>query len=86
MRGASPYPTQPEARGRFVNRRLKLLRNLILWRKHASDLFGVGNLIGHLLESSLVIINGRMDEPEKAALKIKLTNMVPVELLPAVYK
>jgi len=86
LRGASPYPTKEEARQRFINRRLKLLRNLLLWRKHAGDLFGTGNLIGHLVDGSLTAFYGQMDEVGKNLLGSKLKEMLPAELLPAMYK
>ena len=86
MRGASPYPTQEEARRRFTNRRLKLLQNALLWRKHAGELFGIGNLISHLIEDSVSAFQGRMNDLEKEGVKNKLRNMVPSELLPAAFK
>jgi hypothetical protein len=86
VRGASPYPTQQEARRRFVNRRFKLLRNTLIWKRHAGDLFGIGNTIGYLIESSLTVVYGRMDDIEKSMLKSKLKDSVPAELLPAIYK
>ncbi|TFK73624.1 hypothetical protein BDN72DRAFT_893804 [Pluteus cervinus] len=45
-------PFNPEAipaRQRFVARRIKLLRNLIRWRKYAGERFGLGRLVDRIL-------------------------------------
>jgi GC-rich sequence DNA-binding factor len=82
VRGVSPYPTPDAALKCFMNRRFKLLHNLLLWRKHAGDLFGVGNLIGQLIDRSMVPILKKSSEVGANILRRKLQDIVPEELLP----
>ena len=47
----------PEAipgRRRFLSRRVKLLRNVLRWRKYAGELFGLGLLIRRLVEGCIL--------------------------------
>lgn len=47
-------PEAITARRRFLARRVKLLRNLLRWRKYAGDRFGLGLLVGRLVEASIL--------------------------------
>lgn len=47
-------PASIPARRRFLNRRMKLLSNLLRWRKYMGERFGVGILIGRLVERSII--------------------------------
>ncbi len=47
-------PAAIPARRRFLTRRYKLLRNLVQWRKHAGDRYGLGTLVIRLVTSSML--------------------------------
>ena len=47
-------PQAIPARRRFLARRYKLLRNVLQWRKHAGDRYGLGNLATRLVTSSMI--------------------------------
>lgn len=47
-------PDAIPARKRFLNRRVKLLGSLLRWRKYSGDRFGLGILIGKLVERSII--------------------------------
>ena len=47
-------PAAIPARRRFLTRQYKLLRNLVQWRKHAGDRFGLGSLVSKLLHEVLL--------------------------------
>lgn len=47
-------PDAIPSRKRFLNRRVKLLSSLLLWRKYGGDSFGLGILIGKLVERSII--------------------------------
>ena len=47
-------PQAIPARRRFLARRHKLLRNILQWRKHAGDRYGLSNLVTRLVISSMV--------------------------------
>lgn len=49
-------PQAPPARRRFLARRLKLLRNLVRWRKYSGERFGVGELVTQLLRDCMLPI------------------------------
>lgn len=46
-------PASIPARSRFLNRRTKLLRNLIKWRKYSGERFGIGDTIRRLVDESI---------------------------------
>ncbi|KAJ7818525.1 nineteen complex-related protein 2-domain-containing protein [Mycena olivaceomarginata] len=54
-------PASIPARTRFLNRRTKLLRNLIKWRKYAGERFGIGESISRLADSICVTAQGGWD-------------------------
>src|ERR1700744_3180717 len=82
VRGMSPYPTQQMACKRFINRRIKLLSNMMRWRKHAGDLYGIGNSIGELVERCLVPVLFKVKDVEGLGLKRQLREMIPKEVQP----
>jgi GC-rich sequence DNA-binding factor len=41
-------------RRRFLSRRVKLLKNLLRWRKYTGERFGLGLLIGRLVEGCIL--------------------------------
>lgn len=47
-------PEAVYARKRFLNRRVKLLGNLMRWRKYSGEQFGLGLLVGKLVERSII--------------------------------
>ena len=56
---ARPPAFDPEtipARRRFLAKRVKLLQNLMRWRKHTGDRFGVGSLATRLVDLCIVDI------------------------------
>ncbi|KAJ7816924.1 nineteen complex-related protein 2-domain-containing protein [Mycena olivaceomarginata] len=54
-------PASIPARTRFLNRRTKLLRNLIKWRKYVGERFGIGESISRLADSICVTAQGSWD-------------------------
>lgn len=58
LNGDRPLPAfDPEAipaRTRYLNRRVKLLRNLLRWRKYAGGRLGLNALVSHLVEGCIV--------------------------------
>jgi len=55
-----PAPFDPEAipaRKRFLNRRLKLLRNLWRWRKYTGEKIGVDTLLKRLVEGGIMKVS-----------------------------
>jgi GC-rich sequence DNA-binding factor len=49
-------PDAIPARRRFLNRRLKLVKNLLRWRKYTGERFGLGGMLARLIEHSIVPI------------------------------
>jgi len=49
-------PDAIPARRRFLNRRLKLAKNLLRWRKYTGERFGLGGMLARLIERSIVPI------------------------------
>jgi GC-rich sequence DNA-binding factor len=55
--GAAAFdPASIPARTRFLNRRTKLLRNIIKWRKYTGERFGIRESISRLVEGSIADI------------------------------
>lgn len=67
-------PDAIPARKRFLNRRIKLLKNLLSWRKYSGERFGLGILVGRLVERSIInVAEGGWDVGgEEAAKKVSL--------------
>ena len=54
-RGAFAFdPEAIPARRRFLARRIKLLQNLLSWRKHIGERFGIGPLATRFIEGCVV--------------------------------
>jgi GC-rich sequence DNA-binding factor len=49
-------PDAIPARRRFLNRRVKLVKNLLRWRKYTGERFGLGVMLARLIELSVVPI------------------------------
>jgi GC-rich sequence DNA-binding factor len=47
-------PESIPARRRFLAKRVKLLQNLMRWRKHTGERFGIGSLATRLVDSCVV--------------------------------
>ncbi|KAJ6621800.1 nineteen complex-related protein 2-domain-containing protein [Mycena sp. CBHHK59/15] len=55
--GAAGFnPDSIPARTRFLNRRTKLLRNLLKWRKYTGERFGIGQAISRLVDGCMTDI------------------------------
>jgi len=49
-------PDAIPARRRFLNRRVKLVKSLLRWRKYTGERFGLGMMLAQLMERSIVPI------------------------------
>lgn len=55
--GMSPFnPQAIPARKRFLARRVKLLQNILRWRKHAGEQFGLSSIVKRLVENCFLSI------------------------------
>ncbi|EJD50811.1 hypothetical protein AURDEDRAFT_143230 [Auricularia subglabra TFB-10046 SS5] len=78
-------PQAPPARRRFLARRLKLLRNVVRWRKYTGEKFGVGELATQILRECMLPVAesgwdvGGEDIMRKAIAGLP-GELVPVEL------
>lgn len=55
--GASSFnPETIPARRRFLARRVKLLRNILRWRKHSGERFGISLMAERLIERCILIV------------------------------
>ncbi|KAH7098970.1 nineteen complex-related protein 2-domain-containing protein [Auriculariales sp. MPI-PUGE-AT-0066] len=78
-------PQAPPARRRFLARRLKLLRNLVRWRKYSGERFGAGELVTRLLQEGMLPVAesgwdvGGGDVLRKAILGLP-QELIPTEL------
>ncbi|KAJ7021614.1 nineteen complex-related protein 2-domain-containing protein [Mycena alexandri] len=54
-------PLSIPARTRFLNRRMKLLRNLVKWRKYAGERLGIGESVTRLVEGISDVARGGWD-------------------------
>lgn len=90
LKGMDPYPTVVVARNRFLARRFKLLKNLLMWRKVVGDMYGVGSLVGEVVERLVEPViqgemrRGGMGELEGNVLRRKVRDLVPGELMPKI--
>ena len=55
---------------------------MMRWRKHAGDLYGIGNSIGELVERCLVPVLFKVKDVEGLELKRQLREMIPKEVQP----
>ncbi|PPQ72250.1 hypothetical protein CVT26_006977, partial [Gymnopilus dilepis] len=49
-------PLAIPSRRRFLNRNVKLLKNLLRWRKYGKERFGLGGLVTRLVERSILVV------------------------------
>ncbi|GLB38206.1 putative nineteen complex-related protein 2 [Lyophyllum shimeji] len=75
-------PEAIPARRRFLARRLKLLKNLLRWRKYAGERFGVGALAKRLVETTLLDVATSGWEVGGEDLARTAATMLPDDLLP----
>ena len=47
-------PEAVPARRRFLARRVKLLQNLLRWRKHTGERFGISSIVSKLVEGCVI--------------------------------
>ncbi|KAF8964319.1 nineteen complex-related protein 2-domain-containing protein [Flammula alnicola] len=75
-------PEAIPARRRFLNRHVKLLKNLLSWRKYTGERFGLGILIGKLVEGCIITVAESGWEVGGEDTARKVVNMLPEELIP----
>ncbi|KIM43007.1 hypothetical protein M413DRAFT_69575 [Hebeloma cylindrosporum] len=81
-RAAGFNPDAIPARRRFLNRRVKLMKNLLRWRKYTGERFGLGTILAQLIERSIVPVAEGGWEVGGEDIVRKVVNMVPAELVP----
>ncbi|KAG8934755.1 hypothetical protein FRC02_009336 [Tulasnella sp. 418] len=79
------HPSGPPARKRFLVRRLKLLMNMVRWRKYSGELFGIGQAMEKLVSKVVLpIAEGGWDvggeEVAKRVVQALPPEVIPVEL------
>ncbi|KAF8158053.1 nineteen complex-related protein 2-domain-containing protein [Crassisporium funariophilum] len=74
-------PQAIPARRRFLARQVKLLRNLMRWRKYTGERFGVGLLVGRVVEGVMGVAEGGWDVGGEEVARV-VANILPVELTP----
>jgi GC-rich sequence DNA-binding factor len=83
-------PASIPARRRFLNRRMKLLSNLLRWRKYMGERFGVGILIGRLVERTIMNVAesgwevGGQDIAHKVSIIVVYRHQSGVHLTPLI--
>ncbi|KAF5389187.1 hypothetical protein D9757_003414 [Collybiopsis confluens] len=79
-------PEAISARNRFLATQLKLVSNLLRWRKSTGELFGVGQLILRIVDGAMLnIADGGWDVGGEEAIK-KLAALLPGDLLTVAIK
>ncbi|KAF8073909.1 nineteen complex-related protein 2-domain-containing protein [Lyophyllum atratum] len=82
-RGAPGFdPEAIPARRRFLARRVKLLRNLLRWRKHTGERYGAGALAKRLAESCLLDVAASGWEVGGEDIARTTATMLPDDLIP----
>ncbi|KAF9026128.1 GCFC-domain-containing protein [Hymenopellis radicata] len=74
-------PESIPARRRFLARRVKLLRNLIRWRKHTGERFGVGQSISRLVDGPLLSVAETGWDVGGQEIMKQVSSMIPEELV-----
>ncbi|CAA7262911.1 unnamed protein product [Cyclocybe aegerita] len=75
-------PDAIPARKRFVNRRVKLLKNLLRWRKYTGERFGLGMLVGTLVENCIMTVAKGGWEVGGEDVARMVAGLLPEELIP----
>ncbi|TBU23747.1 GCFC-domain-containing protein [Dichomitus squalens] len=75
-------PQAIPARRRVLARQYKLLRDLLQWRKHAGDRYGLGNLTTRLVTSSMLPVAESGWEVGGEEMMRKVAQALPAELVP----
>ncbi|GJJ15762.1 hypothetical protein Clacol_010040 [Clathrus columnatus] len=81
--GAPFDPQADPARRRFLMRRLKLLNNLVKWRKYSGERFAVGELVTDLIRSCVLPVAERAWDIGGEEFVRKAIEFTPSELVPA---
>lgn len=72
-RAPSFHPDAIPARNRFLARRIKLLQNLLKWRKYTGERFGVGQLTGKFVDECLLnVAEGSWDHGQAVIEQVNL--------------
>ncbi|KAL0570505.1 hypothetical protein V5O48_011451 [Marasmius crinis-equi] len=83
--GARPAPSfDPESvpsRQRFSTRQLKLLSNLLKWRKATGERFGIGQLVTRLVDGIIVVVADSGWEVGGADVVQTVSGMLPPDLI-----
>ncbi|TFK40869.1 nineteen complex-related protein 2-domain-containing protein [Crucibulum laeve] len=75
-------PEAIPARRRFLARRVKLLKNLLRWRKYAGERGGIGLLIGRLVEGCMLDVADRGWDVGGEEVVRTVAALLPNELVP----
>ncbi|KAJ3572963.1 hypothetical protein NP233_g2748 [Leucocoprinus birnbaumii] len=82
IKGPSPFnPEAIPARRRFLTRRVKLLGNLLRWRKSMGDQYGVGVLVSRLIDDCIIGVAESGWDVGGEEIVNNIANTVPRELL-----
>ncbi|KAG6827182.1 hypothetical protein H0H92_012892 [Tricholoma furcatifolium] len=79
-------PEAIPARRRFLARRVKLLRNMLRWRKHTGERFGIGALVTQLVEQCVLDVAETGWEVGGEDISRTVLTMLPDELIPSALK
>ncbi|KAG8809424.1 hypothetical protein FRC17_003451 [Serendipita sp. 399] len=75
-------PEAISARQRYMKRVVKLIQNVMAWRRYAKERFGIGRLITRLLEVLFVVSQGGWDiGGEEMVRKVRLVTFSTAEIL-----
>ncbi|KAM6494395.1 Nineteen complex-related protein 2 domain containing protein [Amanita muscaria] len=75
-------PETIPARSRYLARLAKLLQNLLRWRKHTGERFGIGMLITRLVENCMIDVARNGWEAGGGEFVHRVASMMPNELIP----
>ena len=82
-RGPSSFdPEAIPARRRFLTRQVKLLTNLVLWRKHAGERYDMGILVKNFVSTCILEVAEEGWEVGGEAIARKVC---PAQMLPYIY-
>ncbi|KAG6905475.1 hypothetical protein DXG01_002492 [Tephrocybe rancida] len=75
-------PEAIPARRRFLARRVKLLSNMLRWRKHTGERYGIGALIARLVEHAMIDVAESGWEVGGEDMARTVVTLLPAELIP----
>ncbi|PPQ85156.1 hypothetical protein CVT25_004163 [Psilocybe cyanescens] len=76
-------PDSITSRRRFLNHCVKLLKNLLRWRKYAGGRFGLDAVVNQLVEDCIVIVARTGWEVGGEDVARKVVQMLPADLIPS---